>query len=179
MSESHPFVRQDKFFDSPGPGGIRTPRKEPSNSGLKNARLDRSLEIPRTNVQTFAHNGYVYCMLLAQGPIAAFQYEEVLITGGGDGLIKLWSLEGDTETPGGIHQIGSLGDKDGDGEPVLCIIMEGTFLYSGRVDGIIDVWDLETKQLLRTINAAKTDVVALSVGTGMLYASFEDGHVMV
>lgn len=116
-------------------------------------------------------------MLLASGSAAGITYHEVLITGGGDGLIKLWSL--DAEHGGRIQEIGQLGDEDGNGDPVLSIALDGTFLYSGRADGIINVWDLETRQLLRSVEAADSDVSALSIGTGMLFASFVDGTVMV
>ena len=177
VSETHPFLRQDKFFDSPGPGGIRTPRREASSSRLKEQRLDRSLEVPRNNIQTFAHNGYVYCMLLAPGSVAASPYSEILITGGGDGFIRLWWLK--SEDAGHIHEFGRLGNEDNEGDSVLCIILDGTFLYSGRVDGIIDIWDLETRQLLRRLKTNEADVSALSMGRGMLFASFADGIVMV
>lgn len=116
-------------------------------------------------------------MLLASGSAVGITTDEVLITGGGDGLIKLWSL--DAEHGGRIQEIGQLGNEDGDGDPVLSIILDGTFLYSGRVDGLINVWDLEARQLVRSIQAADADVAALSIGTGMLFASFVDGTVMV
>ena len=177
VSETHPFLRQDKFFDSPGPGGIRTPRRETSSSRLKELRLDRSLEVPRNNVQTFAHNGYVYCMLLASGAVAAAPYNEILITGGGDGFIKLWRM--DAKESGDIHEFGRLGNEDYEGDSVLSIVLDGTFLYSGRVDGVIDIWDLETRQFLRSLKASDADVSALSIGRGMLFASFVDGIVMV
>ena len=135
------------------------------------------MEVPRGNVQPFAHNGYVYCMLLTTGPAAALSNDEVLITGGGDGFIKLWSL--DTADDGRIHEVGKLGHEDSEGDPVLSIMLDGTFLYGGRVDGQINVWDLETRQLLLNIKTTEADVAALSIGRGMLFASFADGTVMV
>lgn len=174
-SSTHPSLREDRFFDSSGPGGIRTPRHDASSTELGKLRLGKSTELPKMAIQPFAHNGYVYCMLLTKGAAAGLPYEEVLITGGGDGLVKLWSLQMDSN--GRPQEIAALGEEDGD--PVLSIIGDGTFLYSGRVDGVINVWDLETKQLLKVIKAGDTDVLALSVGRGMLFSSFVDGTVKV
>lgn len=137
--------------------------------------MGKSSEIPRTNIQQFAHNGYVYCMLLTKGAAPTLPNDEVLITGGGDGLVKLWSLEAKAnDRP---QELAALGDEDGG--PVLSIIEDGTFLYAGRADGVINVWDLETKQLLKVIRAGETEVSALSIGKGILFSSFIDGTIKV
>lgn len=116
-------------------------------------------------------------MLLTVGSAAALPNDEILITGGGDGFLKLWSM--DPMDEGRIQEVGKLGDEDSEGDPVLSIILDGTFLYGGRVDGLINVWDLETRQLLRNVKVSEADVAALSIGRGMLFASFADGTVMV
>ncbi|KAF2397008.1 glutathione degradosome [Trichodelitschia bisporula] len=159
---THPFNREDRFFDSLGPGGVRTPRPEPEpNKG------GEDLEIDRQHIHQFAHYGYVYCMLLARGD----NDEEVLISGGGDGAIRIWKL-GD-----GIRQLHKLDDGREEGESVLSLALDGTFLYSGRLNGEVNAWDLETRQLVRSLRTHSDDVLALSVGGGFLYCAGITGIV--
>lgn len=116
-------------------------------------------------------------MLLAKGQQAVLQSDEVLISGGGDGVIKLWGL--DVEDAGRIYELGDLEDGRAGGESVLTIALDGTFLYSGRVDGEINVWDLETRQLVRTLKVHDHDILTLSVGYGIVFAAAVDGTVTV
>jgi di- and tripeptidase len=145
---------------------------------LEKARLDSSLMIRPSNVQRFAHYGYVYCMLLVHEGDWDTKQGDTLISGGGDGIIKLWSLDGQDD--GRPKEIGTLDDGRESGEPVLSLALDGTFLYGARVDGMINVWDLDTRQLLRTIDTTvREDVLTLSVGRGVVYAGLVDGSIMV
>lgn len=132
------------------------------------------LEVDNRNIVQYAHNGYVYCMLLAHDPDEEDFDEEVLISGGGDGTIKIWSLE--TKNGGSISKLKTL--RSGD-DSVLTLALDDTFLYSGRVNGDVNVWDLETCQLLRRVEAHSTDVLALSVGHGLIFSGSADGTVKV
>jgi len=173
--QSHPSLRQDRFFDSPGPGGIRTPRPQASERALlQSCSPARNLEIPKDHIRQFAHFGYVYCMLLVKGITSGLQREETLVTGGGDGVIKLWRLD-----EGDLHEIGQLEDGRDEGQSVLAIAIDGTFLYSGRADGEINVWDLETRQLVRMIKAHEDDVLTMTVGRGLLFSAAVDGVAKV
>lgn len=134
-----------------------------------------NLEIDKNHVHQFAHYGYVYCMLLARG-IQAFQGEEVLISGGGDGVIRFWGLG---KEAGGLRNIGHLEDGRDAGESVLTIALDGSFLYSGRVEGEINVWDLETRQLIRTMRPHDHDILSLTFGGGYVFAAAIDGSVTV
>jgi len=116
-------------------------------------------------------------MLLAKGATSGLQREETLITGGGDGVIKLWRL--DEEDSGCVHEVGQLEDGRDEGQSVLTIAIDGTFLYSGRVDGEINVWDLETKQLVRIIKAHEDDILTMAVGRGLLFSAAVDGVTKV
>ena len=69
-------------------------------------------------------------MLIAKGPSVLVEAdEEMLITGGGDGTIKLWKLGGDFVEDGnpedGIKQIATLGQDDA--ESVISIAIDGSF----------------------------------------------------
>jgi di- and tripeptidase len=114
-------------------------------------------------------------MLLARG-VQAFQGEEVLISGGGDGVISFWALDKESAS---IRKIGHLDDGREAGESVLTIALDGSFLYSGRVEGEINVWDLETRQLLRTMRPHDHDILSLTFGGGYVFAAADDGSVTV
>jgi di- and tripeptidase len=114
-------------------------------------------------------------MLLCRG-IQAFSGEEVLISGGGDGVIRSWGLDKET---GGLRKIGNLEDGRDAGESVLTMALDGSFLYSGRVEGEINVWDLETRQLLRTMRPHDHDILSLTYGGGYVFAAADDGSVTV
>ena len=166
--------RDDPFFDSRGPGGVRTPRPADADVVPKHAKGGDVIEIGRENVKHFAHYGYVYCMALAKGvPEAAAQ--EVLVTGGGDGVVKLWKL--DAKNGGAPEDLYHLDDGREEGHSILSISVEGTFLYSGRSGGEVDVWDLETRQLVRNLKAHRDDVLTISIGGGFMFSAAVTGFV--
>lgn len=165
----------DRFFDSAGPGGVRTPRPAGSDVVPRHARGGETVKIDKESVRHFAHYGYVYCMILARDGVPEWMGTETLITGGGDGVIRLWKL--DAQNGGAIEPLYSLDDGREEGHAILSVAMEGTFLYSGRSGGEVDVWDLETRQLVRNLKAHKDDVLTICVGGGFLFTAAVTGHV--
>jgi di- and tripeptidase len=174
---AHPYVRKDRFFDSSGPGGTITPRPDYFSDPLNGHGPDCDLEIDRRSFIPFAHYGYVYCMLMTNGEIVEKPGENVLITGGGDGSIKLWSLS--KRGGGRPEELFELGVNDGSEESVLSIALDESFLVSGKMGGQIDVWDLETRQLVRTLHSRVDDVRSLTVGSNYLFAGGSNGMVEV
>jgi len=173
---SHPSERLDRFFDSAGPGGARTPRPNGADARLRDAVGGQNLEIDPQDIHQFAHFGYVYCMLLGKGILPEAPNDEVLVSGGGDGRIQLWNIN---SKGGAIAKIYTLDDGREEGESILSLQREGSFLYSGRLDGEINVWDLETRQLVRSLKADTGDVLTLSLGGGLLFAGGKSGVVQV
>ena len=165
----------DPFFDSTGPGGVRTPRPADADITPRHARGGEVMEIGKENVRHFAHYGYICCMLLVPDGIPESYGHETLITGGGDGVVKLWRL--DRENGGAIEELYSLDDGREEGHAILCIAMDGTVLYAGRSGGEVDVWDLETRQLVRNLKAHRDDVQTISVGGGFMFSAAVTGYV--
>ncbi|KAF2030462.1 glutathione degradosome [Setomelanomma holmii] len=172
---SHPSERKNRFFDSLGPGGVQTPKPSHADTRPRDAVGGQELEIPKQDIYQFAHYGYVHCMLLGQGILPEAPEEEVLVSGGGDGRILLWRI--DPTRGGGISTICTLEDGREEGESILSLTRDGTFLYSGRFDGEVNVWDLETRQLVRSLKATTGDVHTLTLGAGVLYAGGKSGRV--
>ncbi|KAK2591761.1 hypothetical protein QQS21_010551 [Conoideocrella luteorostrata] len=180
-SQSHPDRRSHRFFDSKAVGGAATPRRNEDRWALI-PRAQSVLEIDGGSIRHFAHNGYVYCMLMAKGPtVEVDSGEDVLISGAGDGTIKLWSLSGSgnnsrghvDDDSGGIEEIMTLGTDDA--ESVLSLALDGSFLYAGKLDGIVELWDLDTAQKLRVIKAHDDDIWSLQMGWGCLWAVSNNG----
>nr|POF04475.1 putative di- and tripeptidase dug2 [Quercus suber] len=173
--ENHPSLKDDWFFDSAGPGGIRTPRPAKHDTTPKHAQGGELIEIAKSNVKHFAHYGYVYCMLLAKDGIPDAAGEEIMITGGGDGVIKFWQL--DVKNGGALTELYSLDDGREEGHSILSIALDGTFLFSARSGGEIDVWDLETRQLVRNLKAHRDDVLTICVGGGFMFSAAVTGYI--
>ncbi|KAL8902968.1 MAG: hypothetical protein Q9207_004241 [Kuettlingeria erythrocarpa] len=164
----HPLNRNHRFFDSKGPGGAPTPR--PTSAVEPRSQSGKQLEIDNKDILQYAHNGYAYCMLLFGSSGQAIFGDEVLISGGGDGTIKIWAL--DAENGGSISELKCLESGD---DSVLAISLDGTLLYSGRSGGDINVWDLDTCQLVRRIESYTVDVLTLCVGHGSIFSGSANG----
>ena len=93
---------------------------------------------------------------------------------GCDGIVKLWSLSSDEDDT--LTEEMSL--ENGDGS-VLSMALDGTVLYTGRLEGDVNVWDLDTRQLIRTVRAHNADVLALAVGYGLLFSGGSNGIAKV
>lgn len=113
-------------------------------------------------------------MLLVTSPGSDDPDEEVLISGGGDGVIKIWNL--DPASGGAICHPVVLENGD---ESVLTLALDGTLLYSGRLDGEVNVWDIETRQLVRRVKAHTSDTLTLAVGHGLVFAGSANGNAKV
>lgn len=169
---SHPSQRTHKFFDSKGPGGSSTPRSEALEPSFHDGEI---LEIGASDIIQYAHYGYVYCMLLTQSLSIADSNDEILISGGGDGTIKLWRLA----KSGGSVSVQELAIlESGDGS-VLSLALKDTLLYSGRLEGDVNVWDLDTRQLIQTIRVSNVDILSLAVGSGLLFTGSANGRAKV
>lgn len=183
-SQSHPDRRNHRFFDSKAVGGSSTPRRNDDRWSLI-PQAQSVLEIDPAATRNFAHHGYVYSMLMARGPtVEVGTDDDVLISGGGDGTIKLWSLGNKTRDMDseeaisrGIEEIMTLGSDDA--ESVLSLALDGSFLYAGKLDGIVELWDLDTAQKLRVIKAHDRDTMTLQMGWGCLWTASADGWASV
>ncbi|KAI9736581.1 MAG: hypothetical protein M1818_006092 [Claussenomyces sp. TS43310] len=168
--ERHPEKRNHRFFDSVNAsGGRSTPRPAPSALLSEDGDI---LEIDKAHMMHYAHFGYVYCMLLVRNVSRLVEADnDMLISGGGDGTIKLWRLNNDPDH--GLEEIAQLGDDDA--ESVLSLAIDGSFLYSGKLEGCVELWDLDTKQRLRVIKAHRGDIMTLQMGWGFLWSAGSTG----
>jgi di- and tripeptidase len=173
--ERHPDRRNHRFFDSAA-GGRLTPRPVPDPVASTMSNAGETLEVDKAHMKHYAHFGYVYCMLIARGASRLVELDEdMLISGGGDGTIKLWKLSSNPDE--GIQELARLGEDDA--ESVLSLTVDGSFLYSGKLEGVIELWDLDTKQRLRVIKAQKGDIMTLQMGWGFLWSAGATGYARV
>ncbi|KAK4244325.1 hypothetical protein C7999DRAFT_17411 [Corynascus novoguineensis] len=177
-SANHPDKRHHRFFDSRAVGGTSTPRRTEEHYALI-PKAATVLEIDSGAIRQYAHYGWVFCMLIAKGPtVLGDPEEEVLISGGGDGTIKLWRLSDDAPDHddgvlGDIEEMMTLGDDDS--ESIMSMAIDGSFLYAGKLRGIIELWDLDTKQKLRVIKAHNGNVNTLKMSFGLLWSGATGG----
>ena len=169
---SHPSQRTHRFFDSKGPGGISTPRSDALESDFHGGEF---LEIDASDIIQYAHYGYIYSMLLVPALSTPSVSSETLATGGGDGSIKLWQLR----KPHGVIEVRETAILENGDNSILSMAIKGTLLYTGRLEGDVNLWDLETRQLIQTIRASKVDILSLAVDSGFLFTGAANGRAKV
>ncbi len=113
-------------------------------------------------------------MLLAQGLHHNHAETEVLVTGGGDGNIKIWSLY-ELETAGLV----TIYKFKNNSSSVLSLAHDGTFLYAGLAGGLVQVYNLDSQQLVQKINVGSSDVTTIQVTNRVAFCGTSDGRLNV
>lgn len=172
---AHPSNRAHRFFDSRGPDGAVTPRPDASPGGAHSvSHGGKVLTFRRDQHKRFSHHGYVYSMLLVRGLVESAPSEEVLLTGSGDGSVKLWRLgQGSDGAPVQFAKLQNGSDA------VLSIAVEGSFLYCGLAGGILNIWNLDSHQLVKRIAKQSGDLWAVDIIKGVTISGDSNGIVKV
>ncbi|KAJ9260172.1 hypothetical protein C8Q69DRAFT_203331 [Paecilomyces variotii] len=170
---AHPSNRAHRFFDSRGPDGAVTPRPDASPGGAHSvSHGGKVLTFRRDQHKRFSHHGYVYSMLLVRGLVESAPSEEVLLTGSGDGSVKLWHLgQGSDGAPVQFAKLQNGSDA------VLSIAVEGSFLYCGLAGGILNIWNLDSHQLVKRIAKQSGDLWAVDIIKGITISGDSNGIV--
>ncbi|EYE95209.1 glutamine amidotransferase subunit DUG2 [Aspergillus ruber CBS 135680] len=168
-SAAHLSRRTHRFFDSRGPDGTRAPRPDSSSDG--SAQGGQVLTFKRDHHRLFSHHGYVNAVLLVRGLIESAPTEEVLLSGAGDGVVKLWRLDDDGNTA--PMQMAKLQN----GDPVLSIAVDGSFLYCGLAGGALNIWNLDSHQLVKRIARHTGDLWAVDIIRGIAVCGDSNGIV--
>ncbi|KAK9244818.1 hypothetical protein V1506DRAFT_540128 [Lipomyces tetrasporus] len=161
-----PSNRFSKFFNSSGPGGKSSP--VPKETKLAVAKT--LIELPCHNVVPYAHFGYVYCMQIYQPPAHTplGVAEEYILSGGGDGNVNIWAMRNGT-----LFQVRKLSNSTS----VLCMTVMDTFLYCGLTDGVINIWDLDAFQMIKSIQEHQEDVLSIASYGNCLFSGSATGYV--
>ncbi|KAI9179698.1 hypothetical protein H9P43_005028 [Blastocladiella emersonii ATCC 22665] len=138
----------------------------------------RPAVIPDAHTLPHAHGGYVYAA-------AVHPTRPWLITGAGDGSVKIWDISSTTPSLVRTLYVVASPDEDGDtygddeeaGVVSLAVARDGSTLYVGCQGGLIAVWDLETTQCLRRLVEHTADVTALEVAGDVLVSGSLDGSI--
>lgn len=164
-----PGVRKHRFFDSLGPGGTQDPLQLKGQNGLSKAGGFRTT-VPAENCQAYAHKSYVYSMLLAKGLFQHDHEEEVLITGGGGGTIKLWRIE--STTSASLQELFKLPNK---GNSVLSMTYSGGFLYAGLANNTVHIYNLSSCQLVHKLTVGLGDIAQIQISCGSIICGTSEG----
>lgn len=113
-------------------------------------------------------------MIIVQGLIESAPSEEVLLTGSGDGSVKLWRL---THEKNGAP-IPWFELENGD-DAVLSLAIEGSLLYCGLAGGALNIWNLDSRQLVKQITEHQGDLWALDIMDGVAIAGDAEGVIKV
>lgn len=150
-----------RFFDSLGPGGAVTalPRSTDDTSNIS-SKSRKVRHFPTLAYRPYAHASYIYSMLLVKGLFNDDESREVLVTGGGDGSIKLWTFSSS-------GQLKLAAEYENEESSVLSMTFGGLFLYAGMSDGYVHVYNLASSQLVHKIQAGPDDVTSIQVLAGM------------
>lgn len=113
-------------------------------------------------------------MLLVRGLVESSPSEEVLLTGSGDGSVKLWRIGQGTD--GAPVQMAKLQNGS---DSVLSIAVEGSLLYCGLAGGALNIWNLESHQLVKRITKHTGDLWAIDIIKGIAISGDSNGVVKV
>lgn len=174
-SSFSPGARKHRFFDSLGPGGVPTPLPQPDElDGTSRPDGGRVQTFPQSNYLPYAHKSYIYSMLLAKGLFAHDHDQEILVTAGGGGTIKLWLI-----------------DQLDDGAPVLLekfknqtgsvysLAYKAPFLYAGLANGVAHIYNLASQQLVHKLQMGCGDIAQIQVYNGSALCGTSEGWVKV
>lgn len=111
-------------------------------------------------------------MLLVRGLIESAPTEEVLLTGAGDGVVKMWRLNEDKDNavPLPIAKLQN-------GDSVLSIAVDGSFLYCGLAGGSLNIWNLDSHQLVKRISMHTGDLWAVDIIHGVAVCGDSNGVI--
>ncbi|PWN27025.1 Zn-dependent exopeptidase, partial [Jaminaea rosea] len=132
----------------------------------KPARTARYMQLGPSCVLPNAHYGYIYALALSSSPsMTSSTTPPLLASGSGDEDVKLWACPTPSSSTASstscLELVSTLpGSSTTSGGAVLSLATWGqTTLFAGKQDGGIDVWDLDTRALLRTLEGGHDDDV--------------------
>ena len=163
-------LRTHKFFDSTGPGGSLDPLQERTNDPIARKAPFSSTTMHISCYKQFAHNSYVYSILLVKGLFQHDAEEEVLISGDGGGTIRLWRY--DNAQSGHLVQVYSFKEK---GSSVLDMSLSGLFLYVGLSNGAANIYNLSSCQLIQRLHVGHGDVTQIMGFNGSILCGTSGG----
>ncbi|KAI0629895.1 Zn-dependent exopeptidase [Trametes polyzona] len=164
--------------------GLATPPQDGCVQGDRIKTPLAVLQVPPESVIFSAHYGYVYCMALLPSNREGSDdllYEDThdgslqLVTGSGDSTVKLWQLpygRSQASAPQLLHTF------DCGAGAVLALAVRGATVYAGCQDGLVKVWDLETRTLVRTLLVVENvDILSMSMLHSDLYVCSANGDI--
>jgi len=104
------------------------------------------------------------------------------MVGGGDGAVKLWSLHSKhaqtlspfSDASSDLKYMQTLSASD---DGILTMTHIESLLYTGCISGTVNLWDLDTLQLIRSVKAHQTDVLSLSGVGGFAFSGSASGFL--
>ncbi|XP_064251790.1 F-box/WD repeat-containing protein 10-like isoform X5 [Passer domesticus] len=93
--------------------------------------------------------------------------QEQLVSGAGDGMVKVWSLKSGKCLRTLMHS-----------SPVGAVRMDGTHVVSGGHRGLVKVWSAETGALIKTLERHQGPVLCLSFDQWHLVTGSSDGYAL-
>lgn len=123
------------------------------------------LAVQKTCVIPSAHFGYVYSLALVPQRDAL-----LLASGAGDETIRLWAPSED-----GILLLHTLELATPPGDAILTLGAWESTLVAGKQGGAIDVWDIESRTLIRTLRGHTDDVLCMQLSEPSAQHTFFTG----
>ncbi|CAG8662244.1 15943_t:CDS:10, partial [Acaulospora morrowiae] len=121
--------------------------------------------IDESRIHLYCHNGYIYALALGKNKDG-----EILISGSGDGDVKVWSIRKDS-----MDLLKILKGTEDSG--ILTLALHDELIFCGVQNGNIKIYDLDTYQHVRSLMAHDDDVLALAIHENYLFSGSADGTI--
>ncbi|PVU86501.1 hypothetical protein BB559_006511 [Furculomyces boomerangus] len=145
-------------------------KQNTKNSNSINEQMKDIYVIFENSIIPHAHYGYVNSLLLEFIP--NFD-SKLLFSTSSDNTIKLWKVN---ENGVEFYDVIRLNGTD---MSILSLAIHDGLLYTGMQGGDVLIWDLETKQPIRTLSGHSDDVLSIVSIQNFIYTSSHDGYICI
>ncbi|CEP13700.1 hypothetical protein [Parasitella parasitica] len=147
----------------------------PSKQSVQEEKDVIQCVIRANNVYSNAHDGYIYCIAYSKDIPNLAGEAQVMVMLKSVYLGSVWSIRVDKT----LHHHKTLTGGDPDRGILSLALSDEGYLFCGVQGGHVQIWDLETYQLIKTVVAHTDDVLSVIANRSGFISASADGSIKV